>query len=177
MVSSRFRLNRIDGLVYRDYGIDANPQIKPVAHHLDGVVLWASNKFTDTLFGSKRQQWVQVCILTAEMELAYFMLNSGTTGALFNWENYVDYMQGEGRELNSVVTRFGFENAEMYFDYVFQPYEAPIIIERSQQWLSENPKVSMVDEESLPLNTVIRLKAMYRKHNPQIARQQIGLFF
>lgn len=168
----KYRLNREEGFVYLEQGDGKVDHVD----HLDAVILWASPKFTDTLFGLVRQQWVQLAIFTREMQIAYLLLNGGRDNALSSWEFYVELVEDCGRTLSLVVTRFSLESAEMDFKYKFQQFDGPNFVARSQEWLKQNPKVSMVDE-SLPINTQVRLNKLYRAENRELVQKRVGLIY
>lgn len=169
---SKIRLNRIDGIVYRDL---ENNQLEAIAHHIDVVILWHSKKFRAEMFNMPLQDWVQVTGITPRLDLVHFVLNSGQTNALYNWETYRDYFGGKNPTLDSVITRIGFEPSDVYYDYDFQAFSAPQCIEKINHWRLQNPNAPMVDE-TLPPNIQVKLNREYRLSG-QSHNQHVGVIF
>jgi hypothetical protein len=146
MKLQRYRLNRKIGKIY----LESQPNLIEVGSEIEVIILWAS----EPTFGKPFQQlpaqeWVQLTFIDRAGNWCYALLNSGTTNALYSWNEYRRKVEMSGRELYEILTTIKFEytNSDyQWFDYHFSGISGkPGIGERIRSLINSHPEFSLVD--------------------------------
>lgn len=114
-----YRLNRKDGILYREVG----DVLEPVGDSLRVILLHATATFYAKLFDHMPpQHWVQLCFLDPEGNWSYALLNDGTTRALRPWLLFRQWLDTQPQSGRGSIATLGFEAVDarcQWYDYRF----------------------------------------------------------
>jgi hypothetical protein len=119
---AKYRLNRKDGWIYRDWGtcLQGRDILEPI-DELRCIIFWSSRPLKAALFGRKPDLWVQCCAINEQGDWAYFLLNNGDTHALGSYAEYCLQLQHRCLKIYQVITTIRLvEGGERHFEYDFE---------------------------------------------------------